>query len=209
MLILIMFSLPLKAQNGRVSGCITDSDGLPVIGASILVKGTTNGIISDLDGIYVLENVPMESTLIYSFVGYDTQNIVYKGQSTIDVQLKTSAIALDEVVAIGYEVKKKSVVTGAISSIDSDDLLQSKPANAVNALSGRVSGVNVVTNSGQPGSAPKLVIRGVNTIMKIHSIFLISHSKIFPVSDSTITNTSHLQSPDYHLISEVSPRDMH
>jgi outer membrane cobalamin receptor len=88
---------------------------------------------------------------------------VYKGQSKIDVQLKTSAIALEEVVAIGYEVKKKSVVTGAISSIDSDDLLQSKPANAVNALSGRVSGVNVVTNSGQPGSAPKLVIRGVGT----------------------------------------------
>ena len=102
-----------------------NSDGLPVIGASILVKGTTNGIISDLDGNYILENVPMESTLIYSFVGYDTQNIVYKGQSKIDVQLKTSAIALEEVVAIGYEVKKKSVVTGAISSIDSDDLLQS------------------------------------------------------------------------------------
>lgn len=148
MLILITFSLPLNAQNGKVTGCITDSDGLPVIGASILVKGTTNGIISDLDGNYILENVPMESTLIYSFVGYDTQNIVYKGQSKIDVQLKTSAIALEEVVAIGYEVKKKSVVTGAISSIDSDDLLQSKPANAVNALSGRVSGVNVVTNSG-------------------------------------------------------------
>ena len=89
MLILITFSLPLNAQNGKVTGCITDSDGLPVIGASILVKGTTNGIISDLDGNYILENVPMESTLIYSFVGYDTQNIVYKGQSTIDVQLKT------------------------------------------------------------------------------------------------------------------------
>lgn len=99
--------LPLNAQNGKVTGCITDSDGLPVIGASILVKGTTNGIISDLDGNYILENVPMESTLIYSFVGYDTQNIVYKGQSKIDVQLKTSAIALEEVVAIGYEVKKK------------------------------------------------------------------------------------------------------
>ena len=80
--------LPLNAQNGKVTGCITDSDGLPVIGASILVKGTTNGIISDLDGNYILENVPMESTLIYSFVGYDTQNIVYKGQSKIDVQLK-------------------------------------------------------------------------------------------------------------------------
>lgn len=191
MLILIMFSLPLKAQNGRVSGCITDSDGLPVIGASILVKGTTNGIISDLDGIYVLENVPMESTLIYSFVGYDTQNIVYKGQSTIDVQLKTSAIALDEVVAIGYEVKKKSVVTGAISSIDSDDLLQSKPANAVNALSGRVSGVNVVTNSGQPGSAPKLVIRGVGTNGNSNPLFVIDG---LPMDDMNSVNPNDIES---------------
>ena len=191
MLILITFSLPLNAQNGKVTGCITDSDGLPVIGASILVKGTTNGIISDLDGNYILENVPMESTLIYSFVGYDTQNIVYKGQSTIDVQLKTSAIALDEVVAIGYEVKKKSVVTGAISSIDSDDLLQSKPANAVNALSGRVSGVNVVTNSGQPGTAPKLVIRGVGTNGNSNPLFVIDG---LPMDDMNSVNPNDIES---------------
>lgn len=191
MLILITFSLPLNAQNGKVTGCITDSDGLPVIGASILVKGTTNGIISDLDGNYILENVPMESTLIYSFVGYDTQNIVYKGQSKIDVQLKTSAIALEEVVAIGYEVKKKSVVTGAISSIDSDDLLQSKPANAVNALSGRVSGVNVVTNSGQPGSAPKLVIRGVGTNGNSNPLFVIDG---LPMDDMNSVNPNDIES---------------
>ena len=191
MLILITFSLPLNAQNGKVTGCITDSDGLPVIGASILVKGTTNGIISDLDGNYILENVPMESTLIYSFVGYDTQNIVYKGQSKIDVQLKTSAIALEEVVAIGYEVKKKSVVTGAISSIDSDDLLQSKPANAVNALSGRVSGVNVVTNSGQPGTAPKLVIRGVGTNGNSNPLFVIDG---LPMDDINSVNPNDIES---------------
>ena len=116
---------------------------------------------------------------------------MYKGQSTIDVQLKTSAIALDEVVAIGYEVKKKSVVTGAISSIDSDDLLQSKPANAVNALSGRVSGVNVVTNSGQPGSAPKLVIRGVGTNGNSNPLFVIDG---LPMDDMNSVNPNDIES---------------
>lgn len=146
--------LSVSAQTGTVTGNITDSEGFPVIGASVVVKGTTNGVISDMDGNYSLSNISNGTVLLFSFVGLESQEVKYNGQSVINIVMKTSSVLLDEVVAIGYEVKKKSVVTGAISSLNSKEMLKARPTNVVNALNGRVSGVNVVTNSGQPGSAP-------------------------------------------------------
>ncbi len=97
--------LSVSAQTGTVTGNITDSEGFPVIGASVVVKGTTNGVISDMDGNYSLSNISNGTVLLFSFVGLESQEVKYNGQSVINIVMKTSSVLLDEVVAIGYEVK--------------------------------------------------------------------------------------------------------
>ena len=97
--------LSVSAQTGTVTGNITDSEGFPVIGASVVVKGTTNGVISDVDGNYSLSNISNGTVLLFSFVGLESQEVKYNGQSVINIVMKTSSVLLDEVVAIGYEVK--------------------------------------------------------------------------------------------------------
>lgn len=183
--------LSVSAQTGTVTGNITDSEGFPVIGASVVVKGTTNGVISDMDGNYSLSNISNGTVLLFSFVGLESQEVKYNGQSVINIVMKTSSVLLDEVVAIGYEVKKKSVVTGAISSLNSKEMLKARPTNVVNALNGRVSGVNVVTNSGQPGSAPKLVIRGVGTNGNSNPLYVIDG---LPMDDMNSVNPNDIES---------------
>ena len=100
-----MCGLSVSAQTGTVTGNITDSEGFPVIGASVVVKGTTNGVISDMDGNYSLSNISNGTVLLFSFVGLESQEVKYNGQSVINIVMKTSSVLLDEVVAIGYEVK--------------------------------------------------------------------------------------------------------
>ncbi|MFI3249147.1 MAG: TonB-dependent receptor [Rikenellaceae bacterium] len=158
----VLFATATFAQNISVNGSISDYKGA-LIGASVSVDGTQQGTVTELDGTFNLPNVPSNGVLTFSFIGYKSQSLPIQSRKTYDIVLEEDLTSLDEVVVVGYEVKKKSVVTGAIGSIDSDDLLKAKPANAVNALSGRVSGVNVVSSSGNPGASPKLVIRGIGT----------------------------------------------
>ena len=184
-------SFQVWAQSGNVSGTITDSDGYTVPGANVVVKGTTNGSISDLDGVYNLSNVPLNSVISFSFIGMKTSEVPYTGQSKINVKLRNDAIALDEVVAVGYEVKKKSVVTGAISSLNNEQIMKAKPTNAISALGGRVSGVTLMPASGQPGSVPKLVIRGIGTNGNSNPLYVIDG---LPMSDMNSINPSDIAS---------------
>ena len=166
---------PSSTSQGKkqISGNVVDSEGLPVIGASIVVKGTTNGVISDFDGNFTLNDVPNDAVIQFSFVGLEPQEVACNGKSILNVVMQSSSVLLDEVVAIGYEVKKKSVVTGAIGSLNSKEMLKARPANPVSALSGRVSGVFVSSGSGQPGTAPKLTIRGVGTNGNSNPLYII------------------------------------
>ncbi len=158
----MLFATASFAQNATVKGSISDSMG-PMIGASVSVDGTQIGTVTELDGTFTLPNVPTDGTLTFSFIGYKSQSLPYVANKTYNVILEEDLTSLDEVIVVGYEVKKKSVVTGAIGGIDAEDLSKSKSTNAVSALSGRVSGVNVMTSSGQPGTTPDLIIRGVGT----------------------------------------------
>ncbi|MCA4599130.1 TonB-dependent receptor [Bacteroides xylanisolvens] len=191
LLFFIFVPVLLYAQTAKVTGLVQDSEGFPLIGVNVLVKGTTNGGITDFDGNFILSSVSKGAVLVFSYVGYDSKEVIYKGESKLHVVLESSSLLLNEVVAIGYEVKKKSVVTGAISSLNSDELLKARPANAVNALNGRVSGVNVVTNSGQPGSAPKLVIRGVGTNGNSNPLYVIDG---LPMDDMNSLNPNDIES---------------
>lgn len=191
LMLMLTTCLGMYAQGKTVSGTVKDTDGFTVPGANIIIKGTGNGTISDLDGNYTLSNVAINDVLVFSFVGLEAKEIVFKGQQPLDVVLESSAIALQEVVAIGYGVKKKSVVTGSISSLDADELLKAKPANPVNALNGRVSGVTVIKGSGQPGAVPKLVIRGVGTNGNSSPLFVIDG---LPMSDMNSVNPNDIKS---------------
>ena len=125
-----VFSLGVVAQTKTVKGTVIDGTGEPVIGASVLVKGSTNGVITDIDGNFTLLNVPESGTIQISFVGYKTQDISVAGKSSLKVTLAEDTEMLDEVVVVGYGVQKKSDVTGALARVDSKELNAKPVSNA-------------------------------------------------------------------------------
>ena len=154
-----VFSLGVVAQTKTVKGTVIDGTGEPVIGASVLVKGSTNGVITDIDGNFTLLNVPESGTIQISFVGYKTQDISVAGKSSLKVTLAEDTEMLDEVVVVGYGVQKKSDVTGALARVDSKELNAKPVSNAFEALQGKAAGVDI-TSSQRPGSVGDIRIRG-------------------------------------------------
>ena len=147
-------------QNGLVKGTITGMQGEPLPGVSISIKGTTTGTITDVDGKYILEKVPSDATLVFSFIGMKTKEIAVSRKSQIDVVLEEETIGLDEVVAVGYGSQKKVNLTGAITAIKTDELSTISTTNLSNTLAGRAPGVNITGNSGLVGATSDIRIRG-------------------------------------------------
>lgn len=170
--LLFFFSLEMFAQQLTVRGVVKDATGESIIGASVLVKGTTNGTITDFDGNFILTNVPNDAIIEITFVGYLPQSM--KATSTpLNVILKEDTQTLDEVVVIGYGVQKKSVVTASIAKVGSDELSQTAPVRVDNALKGLAAGVQVSTQNGQPGSGSKIRIRGTGTINNSDPLYIV------------------------------------
>lgn len=153
-------------QNSRtISGRVTDASGSPLPGVTVLVKGTNMGTITSVEGNYTLKNVPDHATLIFSFVGMETQENIIGNREKMDIVMQEKSVALDEIVAVGYGTMKKRDLTGSISSIKNEDI-SAFPSTTINkALQGRVAGVQVQQNSGSPGSNIQIRIRGNNSIM--------------------------------------------
>jgi TonB-linked SusC/RagA family outer membrane protein len=158
----VLFSIYGQAQEASVKGKVTDEKGLPIAGVSITIKGTTKSAISDFDGNYQIK-VGSNNTLVYTYVGFASVQESINGRASIAVQLKSQSQDLNEVVVVGYGSQKKSVVTGAISSVRSKDLEKVPNGRVEQALQGRVSGVTVAASSGQPGSTSTIRVRGVTT----------------------------------------------
>lgn len=158
----------------NVSGKVTEkSSGEPVIGATILVKGLQGvGTVTNIDGDYTLNNVSSDATLIYSFVGLTTEERTVEGRKVIDVALAEDPRLIDEVIVVGYGVQRKSDLTGAVSSLKSDELQKTSVANVANALQGKVSGVMVLSN-GTPGSEPEVKIRGIGTTNNSSPLYVV------------------------------------
>ncbi|WP_321307269.1 TonB-dependent receptor [Marinifilum fragile] len=155
----------LKAQDRSVSGTVTlAEDGLGVPGASVIVKGTSIGTTTNLDGKYVLTVPTAGDILIFSFVGMKTQEIKVGTQQNINVELQADNVGLDEVVAIGYGTMRKSDLTGATSRVSAESIVDIQTPNVSQALQGKLSGVSVQSNSGAPGGDIKIRIRGTNSI---------------------------------------------
>ena len=152
------------AQQKTIKGIVVDATGEPLIGVNVSVKGTTIGIITDIDGKYTLE-VPTNATLVFSYIGYRTQEHSVGNQTTINITLQEDTQNIDEVVVVGYGVQKKETVTGSVSTLKGDDLVKSPVANLSNAIAGKMSGVVTYQRSGEPGyDGATIRIRGSNTL---------------------------------------------
>jgi TonB-dependent starch-binding outer membrane protein SusC len=159
MLICMLLGLDATAQ---VSGIVLGEGDAPLPGVSIAVKGTTTGAVTDTDGKYTIL-APSDATLIFSFVGYDSQEEVVANRSVINITLPLSTGALGEVVVVGYGTQKRTSLTGAVSSVSSKDLRALPVVNLTQAIQGRVPGVSI-TNNSSPGSEPVVRIRGIGSI---------------------------------------------
>ena len=164
-IIICFCTLPIYAQNQQITGRVLDKGNEPIIGASVLVKGTTNGTITDLDGNFRLSNVAKDATIQISYIGYKTQEFKLDGKTHFPIILDEDTQTLDEVVVVGYGVQRKSDLTGAVASVKAADALKGTPVSDItNALQGRLAGVSIMSSSGQPGSSATIRVRGSNSL---------------------------------------------
>ncbi|UBM59347.1 TonB-dependent receptor [Marinilongibacter aquaticus] len=162
--IILLSTLSTWAQN-HITGVVTDvSDGSPLIGVSVVEKGSSNGTLTDADGTYSIDASSPNAVLVYSYTGFQPQEITVGSQTKIDVVLDLSDNILSEVVVVGYGTRKKSDLTGSISQISAKDYKDQPIVRMENALQGRASGVTVTRASGSPGSPIKVRVRGINSI---------------------------------------------
>ena len=152
------------AQTKTVTGTIVDEFGEPIIGANVLVKGTTNGAVTDIDGNYSITGVSDSDELVVSYIGYASQTLPVGSQSTFNITMKEDGENLEEVVVVGYGVQKKKDLTGSVSSIKSADIQNVAAANAMQAMQAKVPGMDLQQSSGQAGAGVSITMRGNRSI---------------------------------------------
>jgi TonB-linked SusC/RagA family outer membrane protein len=160
-------------QQPAVSGTVTDESGQPLPGVTVLIKGTTQGTVTNADGNYSLTNIPEDATLVFSFVGMQTQEIEVGNQTTIDVTMVIDAIGIEEVVAIGYGTIKKSDLTGSVSTVQGDLISNRQTLQLSQGLQGALPGVMVTRDGNRPGSDATIRIRGITTINNSDPLYII------------------------------------
>lgn len=193
-LCLLFAAIPMFGQTHTVSGVVTEkATGYPAIGVSVLVKGTSNGTITSLDGDYTLTDVPRNATLVFSYVGMLTQEIPLKGETTLNVLMAEDTQNLEEVVVIGYGTSKTKDLTAPIVVIKADEITKHATTSPMGALQGKVPGVQI-TNNGQPGSGPQVRIRGVGSFDK-------SNAPLYVVDGMFFDNIDFLNNNDIQDLS--------
>lgn len=191
MLLLMSYSGIVFAQTKNVSGTVS-SAGEPLIGASILEKGTSNGTITDVDGNFAL-SVSEGAVLEVSYLGYDTKDVEVGNRSVLHIELAETVNVLDEFVAIGYGVQQKKLVTGATVQVKGDDISRLNTVNTLGALQSQTPGVNITKQSGKPGEGFKVTIRGLGTIGNSAPLYIIDG---VPNGDIGMLNPSDIESVD-------------
>jgi len=170
----------MEAQEVTVSGTVTDANG-PLPGASVVVQGTTTGTQTDFDGNYTLDGVPSNSTLVFSYIGYSSQQIPVNGRTSINVQLEESAEALSEVVIIGYGTTTVKDATGSVSAVTAEDFNTGVITSPEELIQGKTAGVQITQTSGEPGAGIDFRIRGTNSVRS-------NNNPLFVVDGVPLTN---------------------
>ncbi|MCR5697106.1 MAG: TonB-dependent receptor [Marinilabiliaceae bacterium] len=179
--LLLSCTVAFAQQKVEVSGRVIDDTGAPVAGAAIVIKGTSQGTVTDLDGNYTISVAP-DAVLAITMLGYVNQEIPVDGQTKIDFNLEADWLDLDDIVVVGYGTQKKSDITTSIVSVKGEDLRKETQGNVATALQGKAAGVQVISNNGAPGGTPTVLVRGFTTINS-------STSPLYVVDGVPIVNT--------------------
>jgi TonB-linked SusC/RagA family outer membrane protein len=189
-------SIPVVAQQKKtITGVVTDDLGEPIIGANVIEKGTTNGIITDINGKFTLDIAP-GAVIQFSYIGYNTQEVKVGNQSTLAIQLVEDTQALSEVVVVGYGIQRKVTTTGAVTKLEGDEINKMTVVNATKALQGLSPGITVVDRGGAPGSDdPEIYLRGVGTTGNAKPLVLVDgiEMSLSQIPSSEIENISVLK----------------
>ena len=183
--------LQISQQASACKGTVKDATGVPVIGASVMVEGTTNGVITDLDGNFSLPNVQKGATIAISYIGYGTQHVKWEGEALI-VTLKEDTELLDEVVVVGYGTQKKVNLTGSVASVSTDEIKDRVQSNVLSAVQGTVPGVTVIS---RPGSTPSINFRGRGNLGTSEPLYVI---------DGAIADATFFSNLDPNSIESIS-----
>ncbi|HUM46196.1 MAG TPA: SusC/RagA family TonB-linked outer membrane protein, partial [Chitinophagales bacterium] len=187
-----LFSFSLLAQDRGVQGTVTaGDDGLPMIGVNVVVKGSTAGASTDADGHYNVETGSGTDSLIFSYLGYITQTVGINNRSVVDIVMAQDVEILEDVVVVGYGTQRKSDLTGAVSSVRGADLTKIPSSSALQALQGKVAGVQVTSTSGAPGADPMVRVRGVGTFNNSSPIYVVDGVIL---DDISFLNSADIQS---------------
>jgi TonB-linked SusC/RagA family outer membrane protein len=203
-----LMTLCLHAQQRTVTGKVTDgTDGTALPGVSVLVKGTSTGVVSDATGTYSINASPTD-VLVFSFIGFELQEVNVGEQTTIDITLKATINELQEVVVIGYGERERKDVTGAISNIDSKDIAKSTSMTPELAMQGRMAGVFVSTPSGNPFDRPNIQIRGVATFGYSNPLYVIDGVPVYEGgASSPDAGYQDIRSP-INIMATINPNDI-
>lgn len=193
-LFVAMLSLAVFAQGHTVSGVVIDDLGEPMIGVNVVVKGTTNGSMTDFDGNYSIPDVKSSDVLVFSFIGMSSQEIKVGNQTTINVTMAEDSQMLEDVVVVGYGVVSKKDLTGAVTSVKAKDIAAVPVSSASEALTGKMAGVNVSTTEGSPDAEVKIRVRGGGSLSQDNSPLYIVDG--FPVSSISDIAPSEIESID-------------
>lgn len=173
------------SQGKQITGVVTDDTGQSLPGVTIMIKGTSQGTVSDVNGKYSILKVTQGSTLIFSFIGMESQEVVVGNSSRIDITLKMSSEQLEEVIAVGYGTMRKSDITGSVASVKSDEIARSGTISVDQALAGKAAGVTVTQASGVPGSGSFIKIRGVSSMQGSDPLYVIDG---VPMDNTSLTS---------------------
>lgn len=169
----LLFMAEILLAQVTITGKVTSAeDGTSIPGANIMIKGTTIGTITNLDGMYSLSSVPTDATLLFSFIGMQTQEISVSGQTEINVTLQVDIVGIEEVVTIGYGTAKSKDLTAPISTIGNEEIVKNVTTSAVSSLQGTVTGIQVI-NNGNPGAIPEIIVRGIGSMQGQSPLFVV------------------------------------
>lgn len=190
-LITVFLGTFIYAQEIQISGTVTDAARLALPGVNVIVKGTNNGSVTDFDGKYAINNVQSDATLIFSYVGFVTQEVPIGNKREINAQLEEDFQSLEQVIVIGYGTQTKKEITGAVSVVNSEDITDLNPVRVEQALQGQVAGVNITSQSGSPGSGSTISIRGISTNGDSRPLILVDGNVI---EDLSVINPNDIES---------------
>ena len=190
-----------------ISGTIIDQEGLPLIGASVLVKGTTSGTVSDIDGKYTVEVPEGATTLIFSYTGFSTSELEITSADILDVTLQ-EGVTLNEAVVTALGISREKKALGySVQDVKGDDLQVARDPNAINALSGKVAGLQIISSSGNVGSSSRVIIRGASSITgNSEPLFVLNG---IPLDNTGFNGNSQYGGVDYGSpVSDINPEDI-